>query len=620
MRRALKVAAALAIGLLALSHGAPVDAKKHHHSSKDEHKHKAHTSSGSTTYNHHSADLTEHLAHKHAGSHQRHSSQALSGLAGRGISVHQTHQPSSHALTQIESLPIQQRNSHSKEKADRSADQEDSRESSPQSLLRINVTDVRQSIIGFGGAITEAAVTVLSKMPTSAVQEVIEAYYSEKGNQYSLGRLHINSCDFSEVGQWSFDNHTDDFNLTHFDHNLTHEQDYLLPFLHQVQKVAVEGFKLFASPWSPPAWMKTNEQMNGSDQPGLKEDPRYHRVWAKYLSTWFTAMKNQGVKNLWGMTVQNEPEYAAPWEACAYTAEQERDFIVDHLGPRMRADHPDLTLIAFDHNKDHVALWADAIFGSNATEYVQGIGVHWYSGDEFAHLSQTHSAWPSKFILATEATNVGSPILGDVGRAEAYAHDIIGDLNNWVGGWTDWNIVLDMQGGPNHLGNWCDAPIIADTSAGKLHYQPMYYYLGHFSRFLPPNDAARRVGHEMKANGDSAVEGLELVAFIVDRPQEEQEDAQADEASDEETSQSKQKTKNRKSSSKKHSSRSVSSSSDSSVSTSSSSSGQQIVLIVLNRQDTEASFQLELADGELEAIVTAPAHSIQTLTFDAKLA
>ena len=156
--------------------------------------------------------------------------------------------------------------------------------------------------------------------------------------------------------------------------------------------------------------------------------------------------------------------------------------------------------------------WADTIYSDKeASQYVWGIGVHWYSGDEFDHLNTTHARWPAKGMLATEATNAGSPIPGSVTSAEKYAHDILGDLNNFVQGWTDWNIVLDAQGGPNHLNNWCDAPVIADTQAGSVSFQPMFYYLGHFSRFLPPG--AVRLGNKMQ--GDS--QGLEWATFIVDR-------------------------------------------------------------------------------------------------------
>jgi len=186
------------------------------------------------------------------------------------------------------------------------------------------------------------------------------------------------------------------------------------------------------------------------------------------------------------MTVQNEPEFAAPWEACVYNPSQEGDFLKDYLGPQVTKSYPNLQIMIFDHNKGDSVTWADGIFGdSQATQYTQGIAVHWYDGDHFDNLNTIHSKYPSKFILPTEACNC-PPSPDNWGYGESYGHDIIGDLNNWAVGWTDWNIVLNPQGGPNHLSGYCDAPIMANANTQTIHFQPQYYYMGHFSRYLPP--------------------------------------------------------------------------------------------------------------------------------------
>ena len=304
---------------------------------------------------------------------------------------------------------------------------------SARGLLKIDPSTTYQSLIGFGGAITEASMVVLATLPPDQIQSVIDAYYSKRGNRYSLGRLHINACDFSVKGDWNFDPVAGDFELKHFDRNLTHDQQYLIPFVREAIKRAHHPLRLFASPWSPPAWLKSNGAMVGSGPTGLKPDPESHQAWARYLSLWVSSMEKQGIP-LWGMTVQNEPEYAAPWEACVYSAEEERDFIRDWLGPVLSKEHPDLTLIAYDHNKDHIEHWAQVIFSDpDASKYTSGIGVHWYSGDEFSNLAAVHQAWGDKFILATEATNMGSPTPfgkgGSVENAEKYAHDILGQCH-----------------------------------------------------------------------------------------------------------------------------------------------------------------------------------------------
>lgn len=267
--------------------------------------------------------------------------------------------------------------------------------------------------------------------------------------------------------------------------------------------------------------------------------------------------------------------------------------------------------------------WADTIYSDKeASQYVWGIGVHWYSGDEFDHLNTTHARWPAKGMLATEATNAGSPIPGSVTSAEKYAHDILGDLNNFVQGWTDWNIVLDAQGGPNHLNNWCDAPVIADTQAGSVSFQPMFYYLGHFSRFLPPG--AVRLGNKM--SGDS--QGLEWATFIVDRKDTQlrngsgrvSADADSNSEEEEQLERHGKGDKSGKGDKKKqrHSKKSKSSKHNKSHSSGDDNSGADVVVVVMNPLDREANFDIAFGK-EYSAIVTLPAHSIQTLTFDADL-
>lgn len=176
-----------------------------------------------------------------------------------------------------------------------------------------------------------------------------------------------------------------------------------------------------------------------------------------------------------------------------YTAAEERDFLKNYLGPVLKKDHPDVKIMIFDHNKDHVVDWATTILSDpEAAQYVWGTGIHWYSGPQFENVLATHQKFPTKQILATEACNCGNVGKGDWGRGESYGIDILGDLNNWAVGWTDWNLVLNPQGGPNHLNNFCDAPILANAGQQSLLFQPPYYYMGHFSKFLPPGSV--RIG------------------------------------------------------------------------------------------------------------------------------
>jgi len=183
---------------------------------------------------------------------------------------------------------------------------------------------------------------------------------------------------------------------------------------------------------------------------------------------------------------QNEPEFAAPYEACCFNAEDQRDFLKNYLGPQLRKDHPDLTIMIYDHNKDHVDDWVRTIFTDPvAASFADGTGYHWYSGFQFQNLALAHSIAPSKFLLCTECSN-GHLSLDNWDYGESFAYEIIGDLNNWAVGWVHWNVLLNLQGGPNHMGAKGSAPIHADVDAQKLLFQPMYWYIGQFSQFITP--------------------------------------------------------------------------------------------------------------------------------------
>merc|ERR1712070_757274 len=121
----------------------------------------------------------------------------------------------------------------------------------------------------------------------------------------------------------------------------------------------------------------------------------YKETWAKYFVKWLSAYKSAGL-DFWAVTPQNEPENGTPrWEACKYTADEEADWVGNHLGPQLKAAHPEVKIFAHDHNKDHMVTWADAMYNHpNASKYVSGIAFHWYSGDEFDHVGQVHKKYP----------------------------------------------------------------------------------------------------------------------------------------------------------------------------------------------------------------------------------
>jgi glucosylceramidase len=343
-------------------------------------------------------------------------------------------------------------------------------------------TDTRyQQIEGFGGAFTEAAAVTFHKMSPERRAEILKAYFDlHEGHGYTLCRTHINSCDFA-LGNYTYAEVDGDVDLEHFD--IGRDCQALIPLIKAAQQGAGSPLKLLASPWSPPAWMKTNSQMNQ----GGKLKPEYRDVWARYYCRYIQAYENEGIP-IWGVSVQNEPEATQVWDSCRYSAEEERDFVRDHLGPALRREGlGHVRVIIWDHNRDLMFERAKVVYDDpEAAQYVWGTGFHWYVADRFDNVQLVHEAYPDKQLLFTEGCQEGGPHVGEWHVGERYARSMINDLNRWTVGWIDWNMVLDETGGPNHAGNYCSAPIIADTQTDTLHYQSSYYTIGHFTRFVRP--------------------------------------------------------------------------------------------------------------------------------------
>lgn len=349
----------------------------------------------------------------------------------------------------------------------------------------VNPSRTFQSFMGIGGALTDASAETFAKLPKAQQQELLTAYFDpQKGIGYSLARTNIHSCDFSS-DSYTYINEND---ITLSSFNVAHDEKYRIPFIKQAIAAAGGKLRLYVSPWSPPAWMKDNNNL----AQGGKLKPEYSQVWANYYVKFIKTYEAKGIP-IWGLSVQNEPMAKQRWESCIYTAEEERDFIKKYLGPTLQKQGlGNRKLIAWDHNRDLMYQRASVILDdAQAAKYVWGIGFHWYetwTGGpmQFDNLKLVAQAYPGKNLIFTEGCqekfNLDS--IHNWSLGEKYGYSMINDFNNGTVAWTDWNILLDEKGGPNHVGNFCFAPVHADTRTGKLIYTNAYYYIGHFSKFI----------------------------------------------------------------------------------------------------------------------------------------
>lgn len=339
-----------------------------------------------------------------------------------------------------------------------------------------------QEIKGFGGAFTEAAATTLDKLSSKNRKKVLKLYFDEEeGIGYNFGRVHINSCDFS-LGNYTCVQE-DDETLESF--NVERDSKSVIPMIKEAQKYG--DIKIMASPWSPPAYMKTTGRMNEGGK--LKEE--YYDLWAEYYIKFIEAYKNEGI-DIWAITVQNEPNAVQKWDSCVYTKEEERDFVKNYLGKRM--DKLGVKVMFWDHNKERIIERSRTMLEDpDCAKYIYGLAFHWYSGDHFEQLDMFKKLYPDKELVFSEGCY--EYCLGDadtVKIGERYAHDMIGNFNNHCSIFCDWNLLLDEKGGPNHVGNFCDAPIMADTKNDEIYIHDSYYYIGHFSKYV--KKGAKRIG------------------------------------------------------------------------------------------------------------------------------
>lgn len=439
--------------------------------------------------------------------------------------------------------------------------------------VTIDLENPRQTIDGIGSSLTESSAFVLASVSQDTRRSILEELFGESGANFPITRTHMGSCDFSVEGRYSYAEVENDLNLEHFtlqpDKQGFSKKKYpavkdstydLLPLIKEVAQIKEaqtdKKFRIVASPWTAPAWMKDNNAYFGNGTGGaLKKE--YYDLFARYFIKYFNAMNKEGI-NIWAVTPVNEPEgNNGSWESMHFNPESEAEFVGQHLGPVIEnSSFGHVKIFAFDQNRPELPHWAEGLMDNeNARKYLDGFAIHWYASTFKVFkeiLDSIHNTYPDQTIIHTEGCidNLGVPggdwaedpdgwqeegwfkndtwwweknatdwgykvpwgneLHAMYAPTHRYARNIIVSINNWMTGFIDWNAVLDKNGGPNHVGNFCGAPVMIDIENQYVYYTPVFDVLKHFSTTIRPGDVALRASPVEGEYADSLYVGATL--------------------------------------------------------------------------------------------------------------
>ena len=348
-----------------------------------------------------------------------------------------------------------------------------------------------QQILGFGAAFTESSAINYMLLTPAQQQEIIELYFGKSGIRLNFCRTHINACDYS-AEEYTY---VEDGDIELKTFNIDRERKNIVPMIKAAVKANPDMW-LFASPWSPPAWMKDNKIVIQ----GGRLLPEFYSNWAKYFALYLGAYKKEGI-DFFGVTVQNEAKAVQTWESCIWTGKEEGEFATNFLRPALDASgFGEIKIMIWDHNKERVMERARESFSvPGADKAIWGIAHHWYSGDHFDNLRMAHELFPDKPLVASENMTGGSMVGAENywNSVERYAKETIMDFNNFTSAIVAWNMILDQYGRPIHnvrratqpvtpvpAGGGGGAPIVYHTDNKEVEVRSSFYTIGHFSKFI----------------------------------------------------------------------------------------------------------------------------------------
>jgi glucosylceramidase len=340
----------------------------------------------------------------------------------------------------------------------------------PKSAIIVDDKITYQTIIGLGSSLEHSTCYNISLLPLERQEKVLESIVdAEKGIGMNLMRICFGTADFTASPWYSYNdtpNGQPDSELKHF--SIEKDKKYVLPVLKLAVKINPH-LKFFASPWSPPAWMKSNKNICGG-----RINPKYYAPFAEYLARSVEAYQAEGI-DIIAITIQNEPEYFPDtYPTCGWTAEQQRDFIRDHLGPVFEKRNLTTNIWCYDHNFNHPNFPATILKDPQAAKYIDGTGFHLYEGKPSA-MTWLHKRFPDKHVYFTEGSTFDIP----------GADEIISYFRNWARCYNAWVTVIDHKAQPNPGPHDCSPTcIVLNSKTLELQYRFDYYMYGHFMKFI----------------------------------------------------------------------------------------------------------------------------------------
>ncbi len=370
-------------------------------------------------------------------------------------------------------------------------------------IVKVDADETYQSIEGFGAALTGSSAYLMNKKLSATQRQALikDLFDPNTGIGISALRLTIGASDFS-LRDFTYNDIPSgeaDFDLEHF--SIDEERTDLLPVLKAINSTAAD-LTIMASPWTAPPWMKTNGSYYGGS---LKTEA--YEVYANYFVRYIDAMADEGI-DIDAITIQNEPLHTTSYPTMSMSAEEQKNFVKNNLGPTFANSGTDTKIILYDHNWDNPQYPISIMNDATAKQYVEGSAFHAYGGSVSA-MSTVHNAHPDKGLYFTEisggnwATDFGANLQWNM------ANIFIGTTKNWSRTALLWNLALDENFGPTNNGcSDCRGVVTINSSTGAVTKNVEYYSIGHFSKFV------RNGAHRIEAAASSTVAGVDYVAFV----------------------------------------------------------------------------------------------------------